>query len=176
MAQRWYAIHTQTGQEENVKKNLESRCTLEHLEETFKEIVIPSEKISEVRAGKKKISNRKFFPGYILIRMQMTDEAWYMVKGTPGVTGFIGSGRKPLPLDDKEVDTIIKASEEKHEKATPKTIFEKGESVRVKEGPFVNFNGTIEEVNPNKGKLRVMVPIFGRTTPVELEYWQVEKL
>ena len=176
MEHQWYAIHTQTGQEENVKSNLETRLALKNLKEKVTEVMIPSEKVSEVRSGKKKISNRKFFPGYILIRMEMTDEAWYLVRQTPGVTGFIGSGRKPLPLNVKEVEAIIKASEEKHEKATPKIVFEKGEAVRVKEGPFVNFNGTIEEVNPNKGKLKVMVAIFGRTTPVELEYWQVEKM
>jgi len=176
MAMRWYAIHTQTGQEENVKTNLVNRSELRHLNEQIAQIVIPSEKVSEVRAGKKTISSRKFFPGYILIEMEMTNEAWYLVRETPGVTGCIGSGRKPLPLNPKEVEAIIKASEEKQEKSTPKIVFEKGESVRVKEGPFVNFNGTVEEINPNKGKLKVMVSIFGRTTPVELEYWQVERL
>ncbi len=172
----WYAIHTQTGQEEHVRKNLHHRLQQLKMEEKIAQVVIPTEKVSEVRAGKKKITNRKFFPGYILIEMEMNDDTWYLVKNTPGVTGFIGSGKKPLPLNNKEVEAIIRASEEKQEKSTPKTIYEKGESVRVKEGPFVNFNGTIEEINPNKGKLKVMVSIFGRTTPVELEYWQVEKL
>lgn len=172
----WYAIHTQTGQEEHVRKNLHHRLQQLKMEEKIAQVIIPTEKVSEVRAGKKKITNRKFFPGYILIEMEMNDDTWYLVKNTPGVTGFIGSGKKPLPLNNKEVEAIIRASEEKQEKSTPKTIYEKGESVRVKEGPFVNFNGTIEEVNPNKGKLKVMVSIFGRTTPVELEYWQVEKL
>lgn len=172
----WYAIHTQTGQEEHVRKNLYHRLQQNKMDDKIAQVVIPMEKVSEVRAGKKKITNRKFFPGYILIEMEMNDDTWYLVKNTPGVTGFIGSGKKPLPLNNKEVEAIIRASEEKQEKSTPKTIYEKGESVRVKEGPFVNFNGTIEEINPNKGKLKVMVSIFGRTTPVELEYWQVEKL
>jgi transcriptional antiterminator NusG len=172
----WYAIHTQTGQEEHVRTNLSHRLEKNNMVDKIGQVLIPTEKVSEVRAGKKKISNRKFFPGYILIEMEMNDDTWYLVKNTPGVTGFIGSGRKPLPLNKKEVEAIIRASEEKQEKSTPKTIYEKGESVRVKEGPFVNFNGTIEEINPNKGKLKVNVSIFGRTTPVELEYWQVEKL
>jgi transcriptional antiterminator NusG len=176
MALKWYAVHTQTGQEENVQKNLKVRAEQEKLSEAISEIMIPTEKVSEVRAGKKKISNRKFFPGYILIQMEMTNESWYLVKNTPGVTGFIGSGRKPLPLNENEVKDILKSAEQKQEKSTPKTIFEKGESVRVKEDPFVNFNGLIDEVNPNKGKLKVAVSIFGRTTPVELEYWQVEKM
>jgi len=176
MEKRWYAVHTQTGQEEHVKSNLVQRSQMKKLEEKIAQVVIPTEKVSEVRGGKKKITSRKFFPGYLLIEMEMTDETWYLVKETPGVTGFIGSGRKPLPLNASEVEAIIKASEEKQEKSTPKILFEKGESVRIKEGPFVNFNGNIDEVNPNKQKLKVMVSIFGRTTPVELEYWQVEKL
>ncbi|MBF0253923.1 MAG: transcription termination/antitermination factor NusG [Candidatus Omnitrophica bacterium] len=176
MQLKWYAIHTQTGQEEHVRNNLDTRAQSLNLREKISQIIIPTEKVSEVRGGKKKVTSRKFFPGYILIEMEMTDETWYLVKDTPGVTGFIGSGRKPLPLNAQEVESIIKASEEKQEKSTPKINFEKGESVRVKEGPFVNFNGTIEEINPNKQKLKVMVAIFGRTTPVELEYWQVEKM
>jgi transcription termination/antitermination protein NusG len=176
MSKQWFVIHTQTGCEEKVKKSLEARKVQEHLEEKIEEILVPTEKISEVRSGKKTITNRKFFPGYVLVHMEMTNESWHLVKDTPGVTSFIGSGKRPLPLRDQEVTDIIKSSEEKQLKSTPKVIFEKGESVRVKEGPFLNFNGTIEEINPNKGKLKVMVPIFGRTTPVELEYWQVEKI
>jgi transcriptional antiterminator NusG len=176
MAKRWYVIHTQTGHEERVKTTLENRAQQFSLQEKIAQILIPTEKVSEIKAGKKKISTRKFFPGYVLVEMELNDDTWYLVKNTPGVSGFIGSGRKPLPLREAEVEGIIKQAEEKKEKPTPKVIFEKGESVRVKEGPFVNFNGTIEEVNPNKGKLKVMVAIFGRTTPVELEYWQVEKV
>lgn len=172
----WYVVHTQTGREEHVKTTLESRTQQFNLQDKIAQVLIPTEKVSEIKSGKKTISTRKFFPGYVLIEMEMSDETWYLVKNTPGVSGFIGSGKKPLPLNDSEVNGIIKQAEEKKEKPTPKVIFEKGESIRVKEGPFVNFNGTIEEVNPNKGKLKVMVSIFGRTTPVELEYWQVEKI
>lgn len=176
MVKQWYVIHTQTGHEERVKVTLESRAHQFNLHEKITQVLIPTEKVSEIKAGKKKISTRKFFPGYVLVEMEMNDETWYLVKNTPGVSGFIGSGRRPLPLKDAEVNSIIRQAEEKKEKPTPKIIYEKGESVRVKEGPFVNFNGTIEEVNPNKGKLKVLVAIFGRTTPVELEYWQVEKI
>ena len=173
---RWYVIHTQTGHEERVKTALESRAAQMSMQDKISQVLIPMEKVSEIKAGKKKISTRKFFPGYVLVEMEMGDDTWYLVKNTPGVSGFIGSGRKPLALKEAEVAGIIKQAEEKKEKPTPKVIFEKGESVRVKEGPFINFNGTIEEVNPNKGKLKVLVAIFGRTTPVELEYWQVEKV
>lgn len=172
----WYVIHTQTGREETVKTTLESRTQQFKLTEKISQVLIPTEKVSEIKAGKKKITTRKFFPGYVLVEMELNDDTWYLVKNTPGVSGFIGSGKKPLPLKEAEVASIIKQAEEKKEKPTPKVIFEKGESVRVKEGPFVNFNGNIEEVNPNKGKLKVLVAIFGRTTPVELEYWQVEKI
>ena len=174
-AKQWYVIHTQTGHEERVKATLESRAQQFSLQEKISQVLIPTEKVSEIKAGKKKISTRKFFPGYVLVEMELNDDTWYLVKNTPGVSGFIGSGRKPLPLKDTEVASIIRQAEEKKEKTTPKVVFEKGESVRVKEGPFINFNGNIEEVNPNKGKLKVLVAIFGRTTPVELEYWQVEK-
>ncbi len=176
LAKHWYVIHTQTGHEERVKTTLESRAQQFSLQDKISQVLIPTEKVSEIKAGKKKITTRKFFPGYVLVEMELNDETWYLVKNTPGVSGFIGSGRKPLPLKEAEVAGIIKQAEEKKEKPTPKIIYEKGESVRVKEGPFVNFNGTIEEVNPNKGKLKVLVAIFGRTTPVELEYWQVEKI
>ena len=176
MSKQWYVIHTQTGREETVKTTLQSRAVQNNMQDKIAQILIPTEKVSEVKAGKKKITTRKFFLGYVLVEMEMGDDTWYLVKNTPGVSGFIGSGRKPLALKEAEVAGIIKQAEEKKEKPTPKVIFEKGESVRVKEGPFINFNGTIEEVNPNKGKLKVLVAIFGRTTPVELEYWQVEKV
>ena len=173
---KWFVIHTQTGQEERVKASLESRKEHKNMAETIDEILVPTEKVAEVRSGKRKITTRKFYPGYVLIHMEMNENSWYFVKNTPGVSSFIGSGRKPIPLANHEIEAIIKASEEKQEKFTPKIIFERGEAVRVKEGPFLNFNGFIDEVNPQKGKLKVMVSIFGRTTPVELEYWQVEKV
>ncbi len=176
LAKRWYVLHAQTGYEDKVKTNLESRLSESSLKEHVSQILIPTEKVSEIKDGKKRISLRKFFPGYLLIEMEMNDEVWYFVKNTPGVSGFIGSRTKPTPLSDNEIQNILKQAEEKKEKATPRVIFESGEGVRVIEGPFTNFNGTVDEVNPNKGKLKVMVSIFGRFTPVELEYWQVEKL
>lgn len=176
MAKRWYVIHTLTGQEEKVKANILSRLALSKLTDQISQVLIPTEVVSEVKAGKKKISERKFFPGYILIEMELTDECWYLVKNTSGVTGFISSGSKPTPLLEEEIGNILKQTEEKKEKPMPKVIFDKGESVRITEGPFTNFNGTIEEVHPAKGKLKVSVMIFGRSTPVELEYWQVERL
>ena len=176
MPLKWYVVHTQTGCEQRVKGSLMTRASSQQMEEKVSQVLIPTEKVSEVKEGQKKITERKFFPGYVLIEMDLTDETWYLVKNTPGISGFVGSGTKPIPLDETEVQTIIQQQEEKKEKPQPKVIFEIGESVRVKEGAFANFNGTIDEVNPNKGKLRVMVTIFGRATPVELEYWQVEKL
>ena len=176
MAKKWYVLHTQTGYEDKVKLNLESRLSESSLKDSVAQIMIPTEKVSEIKDGKKRISSRKFFPGYIFIEMDLTNEIWYFVKSTPGVSGFIGSGMKPIPLHDHEIQNILKQAEERKEKPTPRVVFEAGEAVRVIEGPFTNFNGTVEEINPNKGKLKVMVSIFGRLTPVELEYWQVEKI
>ncbi len=176
MAKRWYVVHTQTGHEEKVKRLLESRIRTANAGENVSQILIPTEKVSEVRGGKKKILERKFFPGYVLIEMELSDENWYLIKNTPGITGFIGPGAKPHPLRDDEVASILKQAEDSKEKPIPKIVFEKGESVKITEGPFTNFNGEIEEVYPGKGKIKVMVSIFGRQTPVELEYWQVEKI
>lgn len=173
---KWYVLHTQTGIEAKVKASLESRAETGGLSHLIREILIPTEKVSEVKEGKKRISERKFFPGYILVQMELTDDSWYLVKNTPGITGFVGSGKNPIPLSEDDVNKIIKQQEEKTSKPKPKVEFSQGESVRVKEGAFSNFNGVIEEVNPNRGKLKVMVAIFGRSTPVELEYWQVEKI
>lgn len=176
MAKRWYVIHTQTGHENKVKISLKRKAKVDGLVDSISQILIPTEKVSEVRDGKKTITERKFFPGYLLIEMELNDDSWYLVKSTPGVTGFVGSGTKPVPLRESEIKTILKQTEAKEAKPKPKVIFEKGEGIRVKEGPFTNFSGTIEEINPDKGKLKVMVSIFGRATPVELEYWQVERI
>lgn len=176
MAKKWYILHTQTGYEDKVKSLIESRAKSGNLIELVSQVLVPTERVSEVKEGKKRISTRKFFPGYVLVEMELTDETWYLVKNTPGVSGFVGSARKPVPLQDSEVEAIIKQAELAKEKPTPKVAFEKGENVRVLEGPFTNFNGTIEEINPAKGKLKVTISIFGRSTPVELEYWQVEKI
>lgn len=172
----WYVVHTQTGSEDKVKHLLENRIAAKNLSDLITSVIIPTEQISEIRSGKRRISQRKFFPGYLLVEMDLTDETYLLIKTTTGVTGFIGLGKKPMPLPQSEVDNILKRSQETQTKPSPKTIFEKGEQVRVTEGPFVNFNGTIDEIHPEKGKLKVSVSIFGRSTPVELEYWQVEKI
>jgi transcriptional antiterminator NusG len=172
---KWYIIHSQTGSEDKVKRAIENRIAFSGLQEHVSEIVIPTEQISEIRRGRKRVSQRKFFPGYILIKMDLDDTIYSVIKGTPGVTGFIGAGKKPTPLSQDEAENILKKIEETHVKPSPKVVFEKGEQVRVTQGPFVNFNGLIDEVYPEKGKLKVSVSIFGRATPVELEYWQVEK-
>ena len=176
MAKHWYVIHSQTGYEEKVKTSLEKRIKQYSMEALISQILVPTEKVSEVKDGKRKIFERKFFPGYLLVEMELNDDSWYLVKNTPGVTGFIGSGSKPVSLKEEEIKTILKHTEEAEEKPVPKVLFEKGESVRVIDGPFRNFNGTIEEINPLKGKLKVVISIFGRSTPVELEYWQIEKV
>jgi transcriptional antiterminator NusG len=172
----WYILHTLSGVEEKAKSNLEARIKAHSMEEKIDSIIIPREQITEVKLGKKKILDRKFFPGYILVHMEMNDDTWLFVKSTPGITTFIGPRRKPSAIPQEEVDKILKKAQESKEKPAPKVSFEKGESVRVTEGAFVNFTGTIEEVQQDKGKLKVSVSIFGRTTPVELEFWQVEKI
>ncbi len=176
MASKWYVIHTLTGQEEKVKTTIEGKLQEGVLKEKVFQVLIPTEQVSEVKDGKKKISLRKFFPGYVLLEMDLDDETWYVVRNIPGVTGFIGTKTRPTPLLESEVKQIIKQTEERKEKPTPKVIFEKGDSVKIIEGPFINFSGNVEEVNPDKGKIKVMVSIFGRATPVEMEYWQVERL
>jgi len=173
---KWYIIHTQTGSEEKVKRSLEHRINTAGLVSEIEKVLIPTEQISEIRAGRKRVSHRKFFPGYLLIFMELNERTWFLVKGTPGVTSFIGMGRRPSALKDKEVEAILSRSRDSQVKPSPKIVFEVGEAVRIIDGPFVNFNGTIDEVQPEKGKLKASVSIFGRSTPVELEYWQVEKV
>ena len=173
---KWYIIHSQTGFEDRVKRALENRITIAGVQEHIAKIIIPTEQVSEIRAGKKRVSQRKFFPGYILINMELNDSVYSVIKTTPGVTGFIGTGKKPTPLSKDEAEGILKRIEETQTKPSPKVVFEKGEQIRVTQGPFVNFNGTIEELHPERGKLKASVSIFGRATPVELEYWQVEKI
>ena len=173
---KWYVVHTQTGSEEKVKAGLERKMSATALKQYIEDVVVPTEQVSEIRGGKKRITTRKFFPGYILIKMEMNKESWYLVKSTPGITGFIGPGRKPASISDQEVEAILKRTEDTGVKPTPKIIFEVGESIRISQGPFANFNGSVMEVYPDRGKLKVSVSIFGRATLVELEYWQVEKL
>ncbi|MFH1360285.1 MAG: transcription termination/antitermination protein NusG [Candidatus Omnitrophota bacterium] len=173
---KWYVVHTQTGSEEKAKAGLESRLATTNLKDYVEEIVVPTEQVSEIRSGKKRISTRKFFPGYLLIKMEMNKESWYLVKTTPGITGFIGPGRKPAPLSEEEVDNILKRTKETEVKPSPKVTFDTGEPIRIAQGPFANFNGSVVELYPERGKLKVSVSIFGRSTLVELEYWQVEKI
>lgn len=172
---QWYIVHTLSGVEEKAKANLEARIAAFHYENVIDQIIIPKEQVTEVKLGRKKVLERKFFPGYILVHMEMNDDSWLFVKKTPGITTFIGPKRKPSAIPEDEVDKIVRKAEESRSKPAPKVNFEKSESIRVVEGPFVNFNGIVEEVYPDKGKVRVNVSIFGRTTPVELEFWQVEK-
>lgn len=171
---KWYVVHTLSGHEGKVKVALERRVERENFGEYVSRVLVPTENVSEVRGGRKTISTKKFFPGYVLIEMEVTDESWHFVKSTPGVIGLIGGG-KPQALQEREINNILFQIEEKKEKIKPKVLFEIGETVRITDGPFVNFSGVVEEINPDKGRLKVTVIIFGRPTPVELEYWQIER-
>lgn len=173
---QWYIVHTLSGAEEKAKANLETRIKTAGYQHLIEKIIIPKEQVTEIKLGKKKILERKFFPGYILVFMEMNDDTFLFVKNTSGVTGFIGSKRKPVPISEDEVNNILNKAEKSKLQPAPKVAFEKGENVRVVEGAFVNFNGVVEEVNAEKGKLKVSISIFGRTTPVELEFWQVERI
>lgn len=173
---RWYAIHAYSGQEGNVQKNLQIQAEQEGVGDLIGEVLVPMEEVAEIKSGEKKISKRKFFPGYVLVEMEMNDESWHLVKSTPKVTGFVGgTANKPTPISEKEVDKIMQQMLDGVEKPRPKVLFEPGEIVRVKEGPFTDFHGSVEHVNYEKNRLRVSVTIFGRATPVELEFGQVEK-
>lgn len=173
---RWYVIHAYSGYEKQVIRSLTERIKLNALEDRIGEILVPTEEVVEMRAGQKRRSERKFFPGYVLIHMEMDDETWHMVKECPKVMGFIGgTADKPAPITEKEANLILNRMEEGVEKPKPKTLFEPGEVIRVIDGPFADFNGTIEEVNYEKSRLQVAVLIFGRSTPVDLEFGQVEK-
>ncbi|BCB25644.1 transcription termination/antitermination protein NusG [Sulfurimicrobium lacus] len=173
---RWYVIHAYSGFEKSVQRALLERIERAGMQDKFGEILVPQEEVVEMKGGQKSISERKFFPGYVFAQMEMTDETWHLVKSTPKVTGFVGgSGNKPTPISDKEVAAILQQIQEGVEKPKPKVLFEVGEAVRVTEGPFNDFHGMVEEVNYDKNKLRVSVLIFGRATPVELDFGQVEK-
>ncbi len=175
MAMKWYGVHTYSGYENKVKLNLEERVRALGVEDLIGEVLIPSETVVELKKGERRTSTRKFFPGYILVRMELNNETWHIVKDTPKVTGFVGGTTSPPAIPDEEVAKITTRMEEGVEKPKPKVEFEVGETVRVVDGPFLNFTGVVEDVKPDKGKLKVMVSIFGRTTPVELEFIQVEK-
>ena len=177
MSKRWYVVHTYSQFEKSVQRTLLERIARAGMEDSFGQILVPVEEVVELKAGQKKLSERKFFPGYVLVEMEMTDETWHMVKSIPKVSGFIGgTAMKPTPISQKEVDNIMQQMQAGVEKPRPKVLFEIGESVRVKEGPFTDFNGTVETVNYDKSKIRVSVTIFGRSTPVELDFGQVEKV
>ncbi|MEW5903751.1 MAG: transcription termination/antitermination protein NusG [Pseudomonadota bacterium] len=176
MAKRWYVVHTYSQFEKSVQRALQERIERAGMQDMFGQILVPVEEVVELKSGQKSITERKFFPGYLLVEMEMTDDTWHLVKSLPKVTGFLGgSAMKPSPISQKEVDTIMSQMQAGVEKPRPKVLFEVGETVRVKEGPFADFNGVVEDVNYDKSKLRVSVTIFGRSTPVELNFGQVEK-
>lgn len=173
---RWYVVHAYSGFEKSVARNLVERIERAGMKDRFGEILVPVEEVVEMKGGQKKTAERKFFPGYVLVQMEMEDDTWHLVKSTPKVTGFVGgTATKPAPISEKEVQSIMDQMREGVEKPKPKILFEVGETVRVIDGPFTDFNGNVEEVNYDKSKLRVSVMIFGRATPVELGFGQVEK-
>jgi transcriptional antiterminator NusG len=177
MTKRWYVVHAYSGMEKSVGRALQERVDRAGMQEKFGKILVPTEEVVEMKNGQRTITERRFFPGYVLVEMEMTDDTWHLVKSTSKVTGFVGGhGNRPSPISEKEVEKIMAQMQEGVEKPRPKTLFEIGEMVRVKDGPFTDFNGNVEEVNYEKSRLRVSVTIFGRATPVELEFGQVEKV
>jgi transcriptional antiterminator NusG len=176
MTMRWYVVHAYSGFEKSVARALKERIVRDGMKDRFGEILVPVEEVVEMKGGQKAVSERKFFPGYVLVQMDMADDTWHLVKSTPKVTGFVGgSAMKPTPISEKEVQAIMDQMREGVEKPKPKVLFEVGQAVRVTDGPFNDFHGNVEEVNYDKNKLRVSVTIFGRATPVELDFGQVEK-
>ena len=176
MSMLWYVVHAYSGYEKKVALAIRDRVEMHGLQDKFGEIMVPTEEVVEMKSGQKRTSERMFFPGYVLVQMDLSDETWHLIKETPRVMGFIGGkADKPAPITDKEADLILQRMHDSEEAPRPKTMFEPGEMVRVTDGPFNDFNGTVEEVNYEKSKLRVAVSIFGRSTPVELEFTQVEK-
>ena len=176
MTKKWYVVHAYSGYEKKVKKTLEERIERAGVTSEFGQILVPVEEVVEMKGGQKSLSERKFFPGYVLVEMEMKEDTWHLVKNTPKVTGFVGgTANRPTPVTEKEVQEILQQVQEGVEKPKPKVLFEVGEGVRVKDGPFTDFHGNVEEVNYEKNKLSVSVSIFGRTTPIELDFSQVEK-
>lgn len=176
MAKRWYVVHVYSGFEKKIAEHIKEQAAQKGLADHFEEILVPSEDVTEVRRGRKINSERKFFPGYVLVKMELTDDAWHLVKDTPKVTGFLGSRNRPSPITEAEAERIIKQAQEGVERPRANVSFEIGEQVRVADGPFTSFNGTVEEIDEERQRLKVSVSIFGRSTPVDLEYTQVEKL
>lgn len=174
---RWYVVHAYSGMEKSVRRALLERVDRMGMKDRFGEILVPTEEVVEVKAGQKSVTERRFFPGYILVEMEMTDETWHLVRNTPKITGFIGGkSNKPTPIPQHEIDKLLQQMQDGVDKPRPKVSYEVGELVRIKEGPFADFNGNVEEVSYDKSRLRVLVTIFGRSTPVELEFGQVEKV
>ena len=176
MSKNWYIIHTYSGFEKKVAETLKSRIEAEGLSEQFGQIMVPTEDVIEMRQGKKVVAPKLFYPGYVLVEMEMNDDTWHMVRSTPRVTGFVGSGQRPSPLTPEEVDRIVHKVEVAAEHPKPMLKFDRGESVKITDGPFRDFNGLVDEINDDRSTLRVMVTIFGRSTPVELDFYQVEKI
>ena len=177
MSHRWYVVHAYSGYEQQVVKSLEERIDRYQMHDVFGEVLVPKETVVEMKKGQKRRSERKFFPGYVLVQMEMNDETWHLVKSVPKVLGFIGgTAEKPAPISEREANAILQRIQEGEDKPQPKTLFDVGEMIRVIDGPFADFNGEVEEVNYEKSRMRVAVSIFGRSTPVELEFGQVEKV
>jgi transcription termination/antitermination protein NusG len=176
MAKRWYIVHTYSNFEKKVAEEIKKQAAQKHLEEIFEQVLVPTEEVVEIRRGRRIKSERRFFPGYVLVKVDLTDEAFHLIKNTPKVTGFLGSGLKPVPISDAEANRILNQVAEGVEKPKTTIRFEIGEQVKVADGPFASFNGQVEEVDEERSRLKVAVSIFGRPTPVELEYGQVEKM
>lgn len=176
MAKRWYVVHVYSGFEKKIAQQVKEQAAQKGLADLVDDVLVPSEDVVEVRRGQKINTERKFFPGYVLVKMEMTDETWHLIKDTPKVTGFLGTKTRPSPIPESEAERMLKQSAEGVERSRPAVLFEVGEQVRVADGPFTSFNGTVEEIDEEKGRVKVSVSIFGRSTPVELEYAQVEKV
>jgi transcriptional antiterminator NusG len=176
LSKQWFVVHTYSGFENKVAEAIQSRAKIFGMGEKIAQVLVPTEKVVEVRNKQKRETEQKFFPGYVLVEMELTDDTWHLVRSTPKVTGFVGSGQKPVALSQDQVDDIQRQMATGAEKPKPKSVFQQGDKIRVIEGPFQNFQGVVEDTNPERGRMKVIVPVFGRPTPVELEYYQVERL